>query len=138
MNTPAAAAHLRVVRALKPISRQVPGPPLQHAAFRLLPPAAGTARTVAFNVQGFRIAVHRVTGRLEILQSVHAADAGMVINPIQCGGQIEGAVAQGLGSSIFERMEFNEKGEPSSATFRTYRIPSARVRMAHNQCAAAV
>ena len=38
-------------------------------------------RTVAFNVQGVRLAVHRVTGEICILQSVHAADIGRLINP---------------------------------------------------------
>ena len=33
-------------------------------------------RTVAFNVQGIRLAVHRVTGEIRILHSVHAADIG--------------------------------------------------------------
>ncbi len=37
----------------------------------------GTPRSIAFNVQGFRVAVHRVTGAIRILQSVQAADAGM-------------------------------------------------------------
>ena len=33
-------------------------------------------RTIAFNVQGVRLAVHRVTGEVRILHSVHAADIG--------------------------------------------------------------
>ena len=33
-------------------------------------------RTVGFNVQGVRVAVHRVTGEIMTLQSVHAADIG--------------------------------------------------------------
>lgn len=85
---------------------------------------AGEPRTVSFNVQGFRIAVHRVTGRIEILQSVHAADAGVVINPMQCRGQVEGSIAQGIGWSLFERMTFNEKGELANQTFRNYRLPT--------------
>ena len=39
--------------------------------------ADGTPRSVAFNVQGFRVAVHRGSGEMRILRSVHAADAGM-------------------------------------------------------------
>jgi CO/xanthine dehydrogenase Mo-binding subunit/aerobic-type carbon monoxide dehydrogenase small subunit (CoxS/CutS family) len=54
-------------------------------------------RTVAFNAQGVRVAVHRVTGQIEILQSVHAADIGRLINPMQCRGQIEGSIAMGIG-----------------------------------------
>ena len=52
-------------------------------------------RTVAFNVQGVRVAVHRVTGEIRILHSVHAADIGRLINPMQCRGQIDGAIAHG-------------------------------------------
>ena len=45
------------------------------------------ARTVAFNVQGIRLAVHRVTAEIRILHSVHAADIGRLINPMQCAGR---------------------------------------------------
>lgn len=85
---------------------------------------AGAPRTVSFNIQGFRIAVHRATGRIEILQSVHACDAGFVINPMQCRGQVEGSIAQGVGWTLFERMTFNDKGELLNTTFRNYRIPT--------------
>ncbi len=43
-------------------------------------------RTVAFNVHGVRLAVHRMTGEIRILHSVHAADIGRLINPMQCRG----------------------------------------------------
>ena len=43
--------------------------------------SAGTPRSVAFNVQGFRVAVNKATGEIQILKSVHAADAGRVANP---------------------------------------------------------
>ena len=51
-------------------------------------------RSLAFNVHGFRVAVDTATGEVRILQSVQAADAGFVMNPEQCRGQIEGGVAQ--------------------------------------------
>jgi len=86
--------------------------------------AHGAPRSVAFNVQGLRIAVHRVTGEIAILQSVHAADAGVVINPMQCRAQIEGSVAQGLGWALYERMVFDEEGRAVNPTFRNYRIPA--------------
>lgn len=57
----------------------------------------GTPRSVAFNVQTFRVAVNPQTGEVRILQSVHAADAGVVMNPEQCRGQVEGGVAQAIG-----------------------------------------
>src|SRR5215217_2528042 len=86
--------------------------------------AHGAPRSVAFNVQGLRIAVHRVTGEIAILQSVHAADAGVVINPMQCRAQVEGSVAQGLGWALYERMVFDEEGRVVNPTFRNYRIPA--------------
>ena len=52
-------------------------------------------RTIGFNVQGIRLAVHRMTGEIRILHSVHAADIGRPINPMQCRGQIDGAVSNG-------------------------------------------
>jgi CO/xanthine dehydrogenase Mo-binding subunit len=79
---------------------------------------------MAFNVQGFRIAVHRVTGEIRILHSVQAADAGVVINPHQLRGQLEGAIAQGLGWALYEKMAFDPTGRVINPTFRNYRIPA--------------
>jgi CO/xanthine dehydrogenase Mo-binding subunit/aerobic-type carbon monoxide dehydrogenase small subunit (CoxS/CutS family) len=81
-----------------------------------------TPRTTAFNVHGFRVAVHRVTGEIRILQSVHAADAGTILNPMQCRGQVEGSVAQGIGITLFERMVFNNAGAVLNPDLRNYRI----------------
>jgi CO/xanthine dehydrogenase Mo-binding subunit len=86
--------------------------------------AYGTPRSVTFQVQGFRIAVNRITGEIAILQSVHGADGGVIINPMQCRAQIEGAVAQGLGWSLIERMVFDDTGRMINPTFRNYRIPA--------------
>ncbi len=86
--------------------------------------AYNTPRSVAFNVQGFRLAVHRVTGEIRILQSVHAADAGTVINPVQCRGQVEGAIVQGIGWALYEHMESDGAGKLVNPTFRNYRVPA--------------
>jgi CO/xanthine dehydrogenase Mo-binding subunit len=82
----------------------------------------GSPRSVAFNVHGFRVAVHRGTGEVRILKSVHAADAGVVINPEQLRGQIEGGVAQALGSALTERMVVRD-GVVVTRTLRHYRVP---------------
>ena len=84
----------------------------------------GSPRSIAFNVHGFRIAVHRRTGVIRILQSVHAADAGTVINPMQCRGQVEGGVAQAFGAAMFETMEIGANGRSNVSTFRGYHIPA--------------
>ncbi len=81
-------------------------------------------RTVAFNVQGVRLAVHRMTGEIEILQSIHAADIGRLINPMQCRGQIEGAVAMGYGWALTENMVYDASGTMVNPQLRNYRIPA--------------
>ncbi|GAA1156331.1 molybdopterin cofactor-binding domain-containing protein [Nesterenkonia sandarakina] len=84
---------------------------------------AGTPRSVSFNVQGFRIAVDRRSGTLAILQSVHAADAGVVLNEAQCRGQIEGGVAQALGAAMFEELEIDDAGRVTTDILRNYHVP---------------
>ena len=83
----------------------------------------GTPRSVAFNVQGFRIAVNTATGEIKILKSVQAADAGRVANPMQCRGQIEGGVAQSLGATLYEEMVIDAAGRVVNPTFRDYHLP---------------
>jgi CO/xanthine dehydrogenase Mo-binding subunit/aerobic-type carbon monoxide dehydrogenase small subunit (CoxS/CutS family) len=84
----------------------------------------GTPRSITFNVQGFRVAVHRRSGALRILHSVHAADAGTVLNPMQCRGQIEGGIAMALGAALFEAMVIDAEGRVTNPAFRDYHIPS--------------
>ncbi|WP_315834148.1 molybdopterin-dependent oxidoreductase [Bradyrhizobium prioriisuperbiae] len=84
----------------------------------------GSPRSVAFNVQGFRVAVHSGTGELRILDSVQAADAGRVVNPMQCRGQVEGGVAQGIGAALYEEVILDAEGRVVNAKFRDYHLPS--------------
>ncbi|TAP40038.1 molybdopterin cofactor-binding domain-containing protein [Arthrobacter sp. S39] len=84
----------------------------------------GTPRSVAFNVHGFRVAVNRGTGELRILQSVQAADAGVVVNPRQCRGQIEGGIAQALGAALYEEVVVDDAGRVTTDILRQYHIPT--------------
>jgi CO/xanthine dehydrogenase Mo-binding subunit/aerobic-type carbon monoxide dehydrogenase small subunit (CoxS/CutS family) len=85
--------------------------------------SSGTPRSVAFNVQGLRVAVNKATGELKILKSVHAADAGRVANPMQCRGQVEGGVAQSLGAALYEEMVIDNGGRVINPKFRDYHVP---------------
>jgi putative selenate reductase molybdopterin-binding subunit len=86
--------------------------------------AYGSPRSVTSNAHGFRIAVHRVTGEIRILYSVHAADAGVVVNPAQVRGQIEGGVAQAIGFALTENFHVDENGVMTNPNLRNYRIPT--------------
>ncbi len=85
--------------------------------------ADGSPRSVAFNVHGFRVAVNRGTGELRILKSVHGADAGAVLNPLQCRGQVEGGVAQALGAAMSEHLRIGPDGAVVNPSFRAYLLP---------------
>ncbi|MEU8662800.1 molybdopterin-dependent oxidoreductase [Actinoplanes philippinensis] len=84
----------------------------------------GTPRSVAFNAQWFRVAVDPDTGELRILRSVHSADAGTVMNPLQLRGQIEGGVAQAIGATLAEHVDVDENGQVTTTAFRQYHLPT--------------
>lgn len=86
--------------------------------------AYGSPRSVVSNTHGFRIAVHRITGEIRILFSVHATDAGVIINPAQVRGQIEGGVAQGIGFALTENFHVDAAGAMMNPNLRNYRIPT--------------
>ncbi len=94
------------------------------AGLAVMRKADAAPRSLAFNVQGFRIAVNRGTGEIRILRSVHAADAGRVLNPMQCRGQVEGGVAQALGAVLHEAVRIGDDGAVGNPAFRQYHIPT--------------
>ncbi|MET0704947.1 MAG: molybdopterin cofactor-binding domain-containing protein [Mycobacterium sp.] len=86
--------------------------------------AYGSPRGVTSNTHGFKVAVHQITGEIRILYSVQAADPGVVINPAQVRGQIEGGVAQGIGFVLTENYHVDADGTMINPSLRNYRIPT--------------
>ncbi|MGQ7296263.1 molybdopterin-dependent oxidoreductase [Quadrisphaera sp. KR29] len=88
----------------------------------------GTPRSVAFDVQAFTVACDPATGEVRVLRSVHGADAGVVVNPEQCRGQVEGGVAQAIGAALYEEVRLDDgpggSGAVSNPAFRTYHVPT--------------
>ena len=68
--------------------------------------------------------MHRITAEIRILHSVHAADIGRLINPMQCRGQIDGAVAMGFGWALTENFVHTPNGTVVNPQLRNYRIPA--------------
>lgn len=83
----------------------------------------GLPRSLSFNVQAFRVAVDVRTGEVRILRSIQSADAGTVLNPEQCRGQVEGGVAQAIGVSTYEELIADEHGRVTTDVLRNYHIP---------------
>jgi aerobic carbon-monoxide dehydrogenase large subunit len=66
------------------------------------------------------------TGVVEIDRYAVVDDVGRVINPMICHGQIEGALAQGIGQAVMENIAFDaESGQMLSASFMDYAMPRA-------------
>ncbi|TXR52713.1 molybdopterin-dependent oxidoreductase [Quadrisphaera setariae] len=88
----------------------------------------GTPRSVAFDVQAFTVACDPGSGEVRILASVHGADAGVVVNPEQCRGQVEGGVAQAIGAALYEEVRLDDapggSGAVTNPAFRTYHLPT--------------
>jgi len=61
-----------------------------------------------------------MTGEIRILHSVHAADIGRLINPMQCRGQIEGAIGMAFGwaLTLMSHVKLKSCHSPSSPRVR--------------------
>jgi carbon-monoxide dehydrogenase large subunit len=94
----------------------------------------GLEATVYFDPPGptFSGAVHiamaevdRDTGRVTIQRYVLVEDCGPVVNPTIVEGQIHGAVVQGIGEALFERIVYDEAGQLVTGTLMDYALPKA-------------
>jgi putative selenate reductase molybdopterin-binding subunit len=85
--------------------------------------ADGARRSLAFNVHAFRGAVTPATGEVRLLQSIQSADAGFVMNPEQCRGQIEGGTAQAIGTALYEELILDGAGTVETRVLRNYHVP---------------
>jgi carbon-monoxide dehydrogenase large subunit len=71
------------------------------------------------------IAVDMETGEIEIERYVVVHDCGVIVNPMIVDGQIHGGVAQGLGGAFLEEMVYDTEGNPLTATFMDYLLPTS-------------
>jgi aerobic carbon-monoxide dehydrogenase large subunit len=65
------------------------------------------------------------TGRVTVRAYTVVEDCGPVINPMIVEGQIHGAVAQGIGEALGERLVHDESGQLASGTLMDYALPVA-------------
>jgi aerobic carbon-monoxide dehydrogenase large subunit len=65
------------------------------------------------------------TGRVNILRYIVVEDCGTVINPLIVDGQIQGGVAQGIGTALYEQLVYDENGQFLTGTLMDYLAPTA-------------
>jgi aerobic carbon-monoxide dehydrogenase large subunit len=71
--------------------------------------------------------VDLATGGIRLNRYVVVHDCGRMINPMMVEGQIVGAVAHGIGHTLFEHMVYDAEGQPQSVTYADYLLPTADV-----------
>ena len=79
-----------------------------------------------YGAQAVEIEVDTGTGEIEIVRIATAIDAGKVLNPKLCVGQVVGGVLQGLGSALWEGFSFDSNGRLLNPSFVDYKIPTAK------------
>ena len=77
------------------------------------------------------------TGEVRVLRYSVAHDCGTMINPMMVDGQIIGGVVHGIGNALFERMIYDDQGQPLTTNYGEYLLPLAtempRVDIVHQE-----
>ena len=71
--------------------------------------------------------VDRETGQVRLARYIIVHDCGRMINPMMVEGQVHGAVAHGIGTTLFEWMRYDASGQPLTVTFADYLLPTSDV-----------
>jgi aerobic carbon-monoxide dehydrogenase large subunit len=91
-------------------------------ATRFYDPIRGT---FAAGTQAAVVEVDVGTGRLQIRRYVCVEDTGRVINPLIVEGQVQGAIAQGIGGALLEHLVYDGAGQLLTGTLMEYALPTA-------------
>ncbi|HSM02254.1 MAG TPA: molybdopterin cofactor-binding domain-containing protein [Acidimicrobiia bacterium] len=78
-----------------------------------------------FTASFVEVEVDIETGFVNLLDYVCAVDCGVAINPALAEGQVEGAIANGIGYALTEEMEFTDTGRTRNPDLARYQIPGA-------------
>ena len=81
------------------------------------------------------VEVDSETGQVKLLRYIVVEDCGTIINPMVVDGQIQGGVAQGIGTALYEQALYDENGQFLTGTLMDYLVPTAvdvpRVEIGH-------
>ncbi len=81
--------------------------------------------TFASGVHAAIVEVDIHTGIVKICKYAVLHDCGGLVNPAVVEGQILGGVAQGIGGSLYEHMDYDENGQLLNANYMDFLIPYA-------------
>ena len=102
------------------------------AARRGESPGLGADRTFAaapmtypYGVHLAQVEVDPETGDVTVLRYFVGYEIGRAVAPRLVEGQLAGGVAQGVGGALLEEFRYGDAGQPLSASFMDYLLPSA-------------
>jgi len=69
------------------------------------------------------VEVDEETGAVKVIKLTTAHNTGTILNPLTHQGQIEGAVAMGLGYGLIENLAYDESGKALATHLGEYKLP---------------
>ncbi|HEU4567249.1 MAG TPA: xanthine dehydrogenase family protein molybdopterin-binding subunit [Marmoricola sp.] len=81
--------------------------------------------TFPFGAHVAIVEVDTETGRTRPLRLVTVDDCGRVLNPLIVQGQQHGGAVQGMSQALWEWFVYDDSGQPVTASFADYAIPTA-------------
>jgi aerobic carbon-monoxide dehydrogenase large subunit len=70
------------------------------------------------------VEIERDSGAIALTKLIAVDDCGVVVNPSIVKGQVLGSIAQGLGQALYERVAYDEWGQPLFGTLMDYSLPT--------------
>jgi CO/xanthine dehydrogenase Mo-binding subunit len=121
---------------LTPEGVSVIGAPARGVALKTLLSASGGViieeHRFVCDLLGFPYGIHfaavevdPASGAIHIHRYAVAYDIGRCVNPVLVAGQISGGFAQGIGGALLEEFSFDANGQPLSASFMDYLLPTS-------------
>ncbi len=75
-----------------------------------------------YATQAAEVAIDEETGKVRLLRMAAAHDVGKAINPLNCMAQIEGGLAMGIGSALYEELVIDDDGKSRNSSFLDYHL----------------
>jgi len=83
------------------------------------------AHSYTFGALAIVVDVDPRTGDIDVVDVAICEDIGNAINPKLVEGQVQGAIAQGLGETLYEEYAYDEDGDLLNGSMANYHLPSA-------------
>jgi carbon-monoxide dehydrogenase large subunit len=118
-------AHAPDLPATLPAREGPPLPPGEEPGLEATKYFSPPHATFASGVHAAIIEIDIHTGIVKVRKYVVQHDCGKLVNPTIVEGQICGGVAQGIGGSFYEHMDYDENGQLLNGTYMDFLMPYA-------------